>query len=409
MMGSGLQRFIFSAVLVLCSCATYQSDVSEARRLLESREASQAAEKLKTLGLTEGKDQLAYLLDYGLSLYEAGQNKESIKALIAADRLVDFNDYLSLSKMASSLVLSEGLVQYKGESFEKILINVYLAFNYIQLGDLEEAGVEARRMNLRMNQLIEAGEKDYNRSFLARYLSALIWEQLGNWDSAYIDYNRAFEIDPSLSTLKLTLAQAAYRAGRDDHFERLLKELHLNRAEFSLLSKQGELIVFSELGWVPRKGPSPVSQRIPQYFPVYSNTANISVQVGGGEIGQTETLFNVRTVAVQSLADQITALSLKRVAGVGVKAVVSKQIADQNQALGLLTWLVLNASDQADVRQWSTLPEKFQIFRRTLTVGEHKVKLIAENTSGSPTGETLEAKVVIRPGKKTILLWRAFR
>ena len=105
----------------------------------------------------------------------------------------------------------------------------------------------------------------------------------------------------------------------------------------------------------------------------------------------------------------MTSLALKRAAGVGVKAVISKQVSDKNQALGLLTWLVLNVSDQADVRQWSTLPEKFQIYRSSFSEGEHKIRLVANTQGGSPTGESLDTSVIIKPGKKSILLWRAFR
>src|SRR5690606_34233798 len=112
------------------------------------------------------------------------------------------------------LLLGQERVQYKGTSYEKLLINVYLALCFIKLEDLEGAAVEIRKLRLRLGQLQERGEKDYNRSFLALYLSALIWEMAEQWDSAVIDYEAAFKILSNVDVLKQDLVRANYRARR---------------------------------------------------------------------------------------------------------------------------------------------------------------------------------------------------
>ena len=122
-------------------CATYQGKVSEARRHLEAGHPMLAVQKLEPLAALEGKDQLIYLLDYATAMQVAGDYKGSSKALIQADRLAESKDYISVTKQAASLVLSQEMVQYGGEDFEKLLINAMNAINFALMGDLDSARV----------------------------------------------------------------------------------------------------------------------------------------------------------------------------------------------------------------------------------------------------------------------------
>jgi len=42
----------------------------------------------------------------------------------------------------------------------------------------------------------------------------------------------------------------------------------------------------------------------------------------------------------------------------------------------------MNIADQADLRQWATLPESFQLGRKSLAPGKYKIKMIALDGSG---------------------------
>lgn len=311
------------------SCASYQSDLQESRALLTSSRAKEAAEKIKTHAEKSNKDQLAYLLDYATALFEAGSFKEASQAFIAADRLVDFNDYLSLSKVGASLLLNEGMVQYKGDSFEKIMINVYLALCFLQMGDINEAAVEARRLNQRLMQLSENGEKDFNRSFFARYLSAMIWEEVDNFDSAYLDYKYAYKISQDTADIKTYLAQSAVRAQRVDELDKLgLKKPSASKSD------EGEVVVITMLGWVPRKGPSIQDHRFPQLYPVSNPAESVVVSDDHQPLGHTSEIFHIGRVAQSYFNDMIGPLIAKRLAALAVKAVAAKQINDKSSGLG---------------------------------------------------------------------------
>lgn len=398
--------FLFS--LVLTGCAASQIEVQSVHDFLMLGNKEQAAQALKEKASKEGDDQLFYLLNHGLALFEANQFKESIAVLLRADKMVDFNDYLSISNTAASLLMNEGMIQYKGDSFEKILINVYLALNYLNLGKLEDAAVEARRLNERLRFLQQAGEEDYNRSFLARYLSALIWEEMAHWDDAYIDFEKAYEIDSKPEFLKYDLKRAAYRAKRFDALRAYDKKWPQPEFDPKASKKQGEVVLLLEQGWIPQKVPSPQNPRMPMLAPRRAQAVAFKA-IAKGQVQYSSLLFNVGDVALTTFNDQLTALALKRAAGLGVKAVVSDQLRQKNEALGFLAWILLNATDRADDRQWSLLPNSFQIIRMNLPPGSHEIDLMAVDEQGHPTGEKQTLAVVIKANAKVIRTWRAFR
>ncbi|MCB0379549.1 MAG: hypothetical protein KDD33_13740, partial [Bdellovibrionales bacterium] len=185
----------------------------QARQKMADGEPLAAAEMIEAKTKEEGKDQVLYLLDYGLALHQAKDYPQSNKTFIAADHLAEVKDYISVSRQAGSLLLNEGLLQYKTERFENILINAYLALNFTLQNNFEDALVECRRMDEKIYKMKYENE-DLRKNFYARYLSAMIWEAQKNWDSAYIDYLNAYNINPNLQQLSIDLIRSAWRARR---------------------------------------------------------------------------------------------------------------------------------------------------------------------------------------------------
>ncbi len=122
----------------------------------------------------ENGDQLVYLLDYATALQISGKLKESNQVFLKADKLSELVDYHSVSKIAGSLALNEEMVQYKGDTFEKIFINAYLAMNFLEMGNLDDALVEARRINEKYLKF-RADEKRNLNSTLLVNISLLLY------------------------------------------------------------------------------------------------------------------------------------------------------------------------------------------------------------------------------------------
>lgn len=369
----------------------------------------QAVQELEPLAFEESKDQLAYMLDYATVLQKAGRYKESARVFDKAERVADIQDYHSLSKVTSSLLLSEEMIQYKGDDYEKVLINAVNAVNFLEMGDLEGALVEVRKLNNKLYRYKYEAKRDYEQNPFAFYLSALIWEADRKWDDAYIAFKNAYDVLPSYEPLKADLIRSALRAQRADEAQRWRKKFPEVKIDPSWSDRQmGEIVLVYMQGWGPRKYPRPDAPRFPHLVPVRSETQSAKLIVDGAVEAVTNRIFDVQGIAIKTLEDAYARLVASRVAGVATKAVVANQVGQKDRALGNLVWIALNVADRADLRQWSTLPETFQIARIPVKAGRYKVRAIGLSASGAPTGEEMpEREVEVKPGRKVFVSWRS--
>lgn len=208
----GLAAFFGFMVLALVSCAsakTRQKHYVEAMPLVREGsydEAARIIEKSKKSQYKE-KDRVLYYLDLGMLLHWAGEYEASSRMLTEAEEAIEELFTASISKGIASAFLNDNALDYAGEDYEDIYLNVFKALNYIALGDNEAAHVEIRRVQIKLNiledkynRLVEeynsseeaegelaAVESRFHNAVLARYLSLLLYRAEGAMDDARID------------------------------------------------------------------------------------------------------------------------------------------------------------------------------------------------------------------------------
>lgn len=391
---------------VLIGCASYQTKVQDFRESLKRDKPVEASNKVKDKAFKEDDDQVVYLLEYATAQQLAKNYAESDKAYLRAEDLTDIKDYHSLSRVTGSLLLSQGMVQYKGDNYEKVLINAMLAINYLMEHRDEEAMVETRKLNDKLYKFRYEGKKNYDQNPFAFYLSALIEESQKDWDSAYIDFKKTYELNPQLDYLKEDLIRSGIAARRmDDVDDWRRKWPGVKPANFK---EVGEVILLYQQGWGPQKRPHPSFPRIPKLYPLYSQTERARLEVEGGTPETSQTAMSVTEVAIKTLDDDYAGLIAMRAAGIATKAVVADQIRQKNELLGAIAWIGMNVADQADLRQWTSLPSTFQIAKLRLKPGTYKVRAVGLTYGGGPTGEVSEWwEVKVEPHKKAFLSWRS--
>ena len=123
----------------------------------------------------------------------------------------------------------------------------------------------------------------------------------------------------------------------------------------------------------------------------------------------TQLITSLFEVADKTLDEQYAGLIAKRIGGIVAKEVVSDQIRQKNEALGAIAQIAMHVTDQADLRYWATLPETLQIARLRVRKGTYTVNVDGLMSMDAVTGEkTKFEKVVVKPGKRTFLVWRAY-
>jgi hypothetical protein len=395
--------FIFSG------CATYQSSVSEGRRFLQQRQFEAALSKLKPLADKDDGDRLIHLLDYGTALQMAGQIPESNKVFLFADKFAESQDYHSVSRVTGSMLLNEEMVQYKGDTFEKVFINAFLALNYLELNQLDDALVETRRMNEKYKKLRGEDKKSFELNPFAKYLSALIWEADQKWDDAYIAYAETYALDQTIQTIKSDLIRTAKMSRRMDEYKKW-KAAFPEVVEVPSWSDRsfGELVVIYQQGWGPRKDFAPHDRRVPILRPVSSVTQMAELEIQNLGKFQSEFVYDTERAAIKTLQDDAAALLARRLAAFAAKQVVSDQIRQKNELLGFLSNVAMHVSERADLRQWSTLPQTIRLIKVPLKAGSYQISIQGLSGSGAPTSDRLESRtVVVKAGRKVFINWRS--
>jgi hypothetical protein len=158
------------------------------------------------------KDKVLFYLDIGMLHHYAGNYQESNQYLEKAERVIEDLYTKSVSKGALSLILNDNALDYFGEDYEDIYINIFKALNYMNLNDYHDSYVEIRRINNKLNRLedkyssvasqlsrsndskfgIKYGKNQFKNCAIGRYLSFVMYRKDGLYDDAQIDLKKLF-------------------------------------------------------------------------------------------------------------------------------------------------------------------------------------------------------------------------
>lgn len=224
--------------LVLASCTTMADfDFSGIDLALQDGKlglARDSIEKSKTR--IYGKhDEILSLLDEGILLHFDGNYSESNEKLSAAERLIQEYRAKSIAQSIGSALINDTVRDYSGEDFEDIYTNIFMSLNYIALNENDEAMVEMRRFNNKMQSLgaryetlreqlkrqvqrqnaeaqdaIKLKSVTFHNSALAHYLSLILYRADGNLSEAEVDLryiDSAFKMQPSIYNFTMPALQ----------------------------------------------------------------------------------------------------------------------------------------------------------------------------------------------------------
>ena len=469
-----LRIAICSALLLFLSgCAAgYSSYVS---RSLNQLRQGNYAEALNRLEKPNGKtNMLLYRMERGLIFHYQGLYAQSNAEFERAERLIDRLYTRSVSREAAAFLTNDAIVAYRGEGFERVFIHYYRALNYERLGDRQAVLVECRKANLKLASYAQKAEYQlsYKNDAFMQYATGLFFDSEGEWNDAYISYKdaekgyRAYREAFGISIprmLLVDLVRVAQKLGYSDEV-RLYTERYRLRPEELQPPPNGEVIVFIESGFVPRKQQNEMSipilkddrgdaiwtiseravDRYNNHY-VYHNYAvdywlslalphykTASLPLGAVRLrnGQNSTMGvlaeDLDVIARRTLEQKLDHILLRTVARATAKYLASKSIEKTianagddeddrvfNEGLGELVGglfnLLGNATEAADTRGWLSLPRTVYIAR--LPTGGALASLQIEVLD--PQGRVIHTQDLLpveqAEGDKTFLSTRVFR
>ena len=212
------------------------------------------------------KNQVLYRMDRGMTLHLAGRFEESTAVLEKAEQDLEQLYTRRLTTQAKAFLYNDTELPFEGAAYEQVMLNVIKALNYAVAGDLQEALVEARRVDHRLNVLADqsADKPDaYRDDGLARYLSGILFEAAGELNDAFIAYRKAHDaylaalswsrtpVPPMLPADLLRITDALHLIDEHAQYRQAFAEVPWQRTED--LRQLAQVVVVSYNGRAPRK------------------------------------------------------------------------------------------------------------------------------------------------------------
>ncbi|MCY3767229.1 MAG: hypothetical protein OXH06_17550 [Gemmatimonadetes bacterium] len=440
--------------VVLSGCATYTHNAVTFRSSLAGGHYETA---LQTLGSArKGPARLLYLMENGLISHYRGEYHASNRFFESAERLSDRLFTRSLSREVASLITNDQVRAYRGEEFELAFINYYRALNYWYLNEPEEALVECRKANLKLDRYAAQADYDatYRNDAFIHYITGLIYEATGELNDAYVSYRNALDAYETYHeafglAAPETLARDLKRVEAALDFVDNPGEAVATRD--SNLAGDGELIVFSEIGFVPHKVEEEISLPIyegddfggkkdrleavsrkiayrhfkphyagkskvkywlrvalPAYKDVVPRTRTIRVSAAGRQTATT-LAEDLSSIAWQTFQDKQPTILARTVARGLVKYSASVKAKEKSKVLGFIVNLFSAAIETADTRSWVSLPHNVQIGRLALPAGTHTLTLESLDNRGRVIETGTISDIDIRPGTRTFVNYRTYK
>jgi tetratricopeptide (TPR) repeat protein len=432
------------AAPALVACASHSDKTQEIRSALDAGNPRAALSLLneqldtkseKELPENTGGEKALFLLDRAMVLQQLQIYKLSSRDLEVSDKQVEMLDFShNAGHDIGKYIFSDDTGPYRAPPYEKLMINTMNMVNYLAVGDLQGARVEARRLSV-MQKYFKDHDPQNSLSAPGSYLAGFTFEKSGQLDEALRYYDEALQYGDykSLSEpIRRLLPRSSVSSPRLKKAAGIVDgatpPAPANDAE------QGELLVIVSYGRVPSK----IARRIPIGLALtYASGAlspndaaqanSLAAQglvtwVNFPELGRPRGQYDLPwfrldgkelplegIVAVDQeakrawdqnkgtvVASAITRMITRIIAGKGVQAAAGDDHPIAGLLLGLATQATLTATDTPDTRSWEMLPARMAFWRVMLPPGMRTVQLRAR-------GAQTEKKVTIKAGGFTVV------
>lgn len=392
------------------------------------------------------RNRLLYLLDRGTFAFSTGDFREAIISFTEAEQLMSELYTISLSQEATTFVVNDNAAPYRGDDFESVMVNLFLALSYANLSEVDEALVEARKVDSKLTainlQYAENEQNAYREDPFVRLLMGILYEMgqtSTDLNDAYISYIKALQgydseyqrfgvsfPEPLVENL-LSVASFMGRAELREVQQRFPSYRFASRAD---RKETAEVYVLHLNGRTPIKQedvivvPTPDGQVVKVALPRYEK---IPGRIVGArlhalpELGKQQFVADFRVaepiggIAIENLQNRRLRIYAKTLARVTAKYLAVREAqrsaGDEFGGLaGLLTKvtgdLLIFVSEQADLRSWRTLPQEILISKVTVPPGSYQIWAECLDASGGFVEKVEFGRRELKAGDKILMQFR---
>lgn len=342
-----------------------------------------AAKQFRNIEQADRDDAFLAWVEIGMAHHVHGNPAAATEAWLKADQiLAEFDDRptisgRTISEGVASALVNEKALPYDGEDFEVALLHGMLAWDFLRQGDLNGAMVEvARGYQVEMKAEDRYGNA-YGMNRFARFVAAVAQEVDLAFDEAEIDLKLLEAEDPGNPAVQYSLERVRRLQGAGGSEERAVAQLVVVHEAGRMPSK-----VATEIRYQTERSLGRVS--LPAFGAPGIAHMGLEVRVAGESAGKTAVLEDVLTVAQQNLKDRLTWIIAKGIGRAAAKTIVVDRIAKEVEEEHGKGWgfvasvigsILQTSTERADLRSWSTLPQRIEVLRVPVEPGEHALSV----------------------------------
>lgn len=409
---------------MLSSCATYYQQHYDFNSEFEKGDLSRALEVLqKKEALANSKSKFLYFVNNGLLLSIMGKYEASNEFFEKAF-LFGEDYHVNYFHEATGYFTNPNMSVYRGEDHEHLMLLYFKAINYLKMNKPQEALVECRRLNIRLNQLSDKykSERKYQRDAFVHNLMGIIYQSTGDYNNAFIayrnalkiyedDYRDLFSIQAPLQ-LKKDLMNTALWTGFVEEFRAYQDRFRMQ--DYVPERPQAELVFFWHNGLSPVKNEWNINfildyrsdnmvvftnEQLGIAFPFHVDESREKSDLQSLEIFRVafpkyqerpeyyhraflradsltiplELSEDISKIAFHSLKERMVLEFSKGLLRAALKKAAELSIRKEDEGLAALIGVVNALTEKADTRNWQTLPHSIYYARVPLRTGQNNL------------------------------------
>ena len=430
----------------------------------QKKDPKLASQKLIPHVNEEDEDQLLFMYEAGMLLHHAKQFETSNKILLDADKRAE-NLATSITGEISSYLINERGKPYKGEDYERVMVNMVLGLNFLQLGKYDDALVEFKRVNIKLNSIKKRTKNLYKVNLMAKYLAAFSAQLAQEYEYGYVELKQIHKINSKIDLVGAQLMRfAKIQKYADDYakwkskytkvkieknFQSKIPVMLVHESgkapikvsRGKLLEESGMLVTLREAIHLAITGKSTAGitvvaaiaalamaeHPIPKYIKRDATISSIRLtlkQNNNKHVFKSHTLNSIEDTMIKNFEDHYTSIKSKMVKRIAAKVVASlmaqkaaKATAKALKADGVLTSLISFAAGAAvgfatlafekpDLRCWHTLPKSYATDLKYIKPGKYNMKVSYYDKGGNLVEENSRDVVELKKGQPFIYVDR---
>jgi hypothetical protein len=301
------------------------------------------------------------------------------------------------------------------------------------LGDADAALVEARKVNLKLELINRQYDEDkknvYREDAFARLLMGALYEKGGSRDDlndAYIsnqlaaniyqkDFTPHYGVAPPALLRRNLLATAGFMGAQE--VEKVQKQFPgVETVSLDERQKLGQLYLVHFAGRAPSKVEDAIRAvmpdgnlikiAFPRYKPNYYLITGSRLRAEGQPGVTLELAEPIGAIAVENLNNRKGRIAAKAIARATTKYLANRALQqkarDRSKEAGLVAWaagtVFAEATEQADLRAWQTLPDRVLLGRVLLPPGSHRLEVDYLTGAGAVVATRKLGEVEVQEG-----------